>query len=765
MHTTRSLPLFLAALILVPISTFGQDLGSSFVADGPGMEGWVSADVSDSASRARPAGKSPDGTPSFLIRALFQGSLIPGKYNPKAKKAYVPWGGKENSVGTFELYVGPQLWLTPESRNALPANAVVAGKEADGTPLFAIRAPSGVALVPGKYNVKTKEAYISIGGKEVRVDSFELLVREASATPAPAVQAERTTQAKPSPVAGVPAVVAPAVVAPVVSFPSASSDSLRWLQMDSRFPPPASVSFAMMDRSTLFLIRGILEGQPATGYLDPTTMQAFLHGENGPVPTFSYEVWGGGGWWAEIDSYAIPNEVLYAGLLDRGRRVPLVRVRSGNRVLPAFYSEVDGTFIAYVGGERTEFRKGEVLMPDWTSMPSSVNEFVRLSVTERQGLNLVPYRMANGKELGVGKYVLGPNVGYISVEGREISFGNFQGELFVGTGVWVKPVRSSVPDNAIPAGRDAGGAVTYAIRAIYMNDMALGQYNERLGLATIPYGGNEVRVTDFEVLCYPPLNAAPVSLSDSSLAPPPPAPWGAWPSTKKGLPFVRPSMAKTRVIVPSAGYWSGLADSLRTVGVGDYGEVQVFTFEGTANEKITLTLESEDATPGFYLIAPSGKWIEHEPMLNNSGEGHSSGSYSAATTILETGTYILLVNHQELASFRLRFEGKGAAGNLDSKGQASVPFTASEDATYSFRVVADGFSPLVELVDSVSKRVVATSFEVYDEGRATFITVYLPAGSAVVVNIRPIKGSVPAKAPAGVRYLLNARLEFPGAGS
>jgi hypothetical protein len=305
MHTTRSLPLFLAALILVSISAFGQDLGSSTVADGPGVEGWVSADVSDSASRARPAGKSPDGTPSFLIRALFQGSLIPGKYNPKARKAYVPWGGKENSVGTFELYVGPQLWLTPESRNSLPGNAVVAGKEADGTPLFAIRAPSGAALVPGKYNVKTKEAYISIGGKEVRVDSFEILVRDAVAAPAPQVQTERTTQANPA-----PPVKVPAAVAPTVQFQQGASDSLHWLPMNARFPPLHSVGFAMTDRATLFLIRGILEGQPATGYLDPTTMQAFLHGENGPVPTSSYEVWGGGGWWAEIDSYSIPNEAL-----------------------------------------------------------------------------------------------------------------------------------------------------------------------------------------------------------------------------------------------------------------------------------------------------------------------------------------------------------------------------------------------------------------------------------------------------------------------
>jgi len=713
----------------------------SAVSAAPVAEVWVSTDVSDSASRARPAGKSPDGTPSFLIRALFQGSLIPGKFNPKAKTAYVPWGGKENPVKNFELYIGPQLWLTPESRGTLPVNALAAGKESDGTLLYAIRAASGAALVPGKFNPKTREAYISIGGKEVKVDSYEFLVREASVATPPAA----TT----------------IVVGPTVTTTSASPDPLVWLPPNAKSPPARSVVFAATERSSLFLVRGTLNGNPATGYLDPMTMQAFLLGENGPVATSAYEVWGGGGWWAEVDSYSIPSAALTAGLPDRGRKVPLVRVRSGSRVLPAFYSEVDGTIIAYDGGKRTEFRKGEVLMPDWAWQPLSVEESVRLFVTENQGKRLVPYRMPSGREMSVGKYVLDQNVGYISAEGREISYGDFLGEIFIGTGVWVRPVRASVPDNAIPAGRDATGAVTYAIKATYMNDTALGQYNDRLGIATIPYGGKEVRVTDFEVLCYPPLTAPPVSLSDSSQALSATVTWGAWPSTKTGLPFVRPSQTKSRPIVPSVGFWSGADDSTRNAGVGDYGKVQVFTFEGTKNETVTLTLESGDVTPGFYLIAPSGIWIEHEPMLDPSGEAYISGSYGATTVLPETGTYSLLVNHPQLASFRLRFEGKSLPGTLDTKSQASTPFLASEDATYSFRVVADGFSPVVEVLDATTKAVLATSFELYDNGRATVTVVYLKAGRSVIVVTRPVKG----KTAAGARYLLNARLEFLGAGS
>ena len=707
----------------------------------PGTEGWVDADVSDSAARARPAGKSPDGTPSFLIRALFQGSLIPGKFNPKAKAAYVPWGGKENPVKNFELYIGPQLWLTPESRNALTANAVVAGKEADGTPLYAIRAPSGAALVPGKFNPKTKEAYISIGGKEVKVDNFEFLVRDSTAPAAPA-----------------PTVVIPA---PIVTISSPSPDPLVWLPMDARFPPPRSVAFAATDRYSLYLIRGSLEGRPAVGYLDPTSMQAFLLGENGPVPATAYEVWGGGGWWAEVDSYSIPNGALSAGTPGAGRQVPLVRVRSGNKVLPAFYSEADGTIIAYVEGRRTEFRKGEVLMPDWAYQPFSVDETIRLSILDRQGRLLAPYRMANGGQWSVGKYDVDNSIGYISSGGREIEFRDYLGEVFIGTGVWIRPVRASAPDNAIPTGRDSTGAATYSIRTTYMDDFVLGQYNERLGIATIPYDGKEVKITDFEVLCYPPPTAPPVPLLGSNQEAAAELAWGTWPSAKIGLPFVRPSQAKARPIVPAAGYWSGTADSSRNAGVGDYGKVQVFTYDGTTNETITLSLESKEATPGFYLIAPSGKWIYHDPMLGPSKEDYISGSYTATTTIPETGTYSILVNHRELDSFILRFEGKGQSGVLDAKSQVSIPFEVTENATYSFYVVADGFSPEIELVDAATKAVLAASFELSGEGRETRTAMYLRAGRTVLIIVRTVQGN----AAPGARFLLNARFAFLGAGS
>lgn len=149
-------------------------------APAPTSPEWVPVDTSNNAAAAVAAGTSPDGTPSFLIRALFQGDIIPGKFNPKAKSAYVPWGGKENPVKSFELYVGRGVWLPYDARQPIPPNAVPAGQQSDGTTLFAIRSKVDKALVPGKLHGGTHDAFVSIGGKEVKVTSLEILVRQPS---------------------------------------------------------------------------------------------------------------------------------------------------------------------------------------------------------------------------------------------------------------------------------------------------------------------------------------------------------------------------------------------------------------------------------------------------------------------------------------------------------------------------------------------------------------------------------------------------------
>lgn len=46
-----------------------------------------------------------DGSPLWVIRARYEGDLIPGKLAVQHHGAYVPWNGKENVVHNFEVII------------------------------------------------------------------------------------------------------------------------------------------------------------------------------------------------------------------------------------------------------------------------------------------------------------------------------------------------------------------------------------------------------------------------------------------------------------------------------------------------------------------------------------------------------------------------------------------------------------------------------------------------------------------------------------
>ena len=73
--------------------------------------------------------------------------------------------------------------------------------------------------------------------------------------------------------------------------------------------------------------------------------------------------------------------------------------------------------------------------------------------------------------------------------------------MFIGAGVWT-PSSGRLPPGAIPAGADTDGTTLYMIRAAVSGAQSLGKFSAQRGEAYVPYGGAEMKVTSFEVLCY-----------------------------------------------------------------------------------------------------------------------------------------------------------------------------------------------------------------------------------------------------------------------
>ncbi len=152
---------------------------------------WVPASGGDCPPGALRGGREDDGTPLFVARGPYQGSLTPGKLNRQFRNALIPYGGREVSLPDYEVLVADggsaPDWNRDWARAAdgeVPRGAFRAGREADGTPLYVIRARYAGGFCPGKVNPAHGTGYISYGGKEILVEDYEVFTGTGRWVPA-----------------------------------------------------------------------------------------------------------------------------------------------------------------------------------------------------------------------------------------------------------------------------------------------------------------------------------------------------------------------------------------------------------------------------------------------------------------------------------------------------------------------------------------------------------------------------------------------------
>lgn len=122
-------------------------------------------------------GQEADGTPLYLCKANLEGGVHPGKVRPSFGAANIPWGGGEHKVNPYEVYCGGGEWKTSSGGN-VPQGAIVCGREANGTPLYAARANLNGGVHPGKVRPSFGAANIPWGGGEHKVNPYEVLVND-----------------------------------------------------------------------------------------------------------------------------------------------------------------------------------------------------------------------------------------------------------------------------------------------------------------------------------------------------------------------------------------------------------------------------------------------------------------------------------------------------------------------------------------------------------------------------------------------------------
>ncbi|XP_025829408.1 C3 and PZP-like alpha-2-macroglobulin domain-containing protein 8 [Agrilus planipennis] len=136
---------------------------------------WIPASGGNVPPRAFVGGED-NGEPQYVIRANFQGGIIPGKLISSHGTAYVPWGGEENPVSEYEVLCDFNGTWVPSSEGKVPPNAPAAGETEESEPLFIGRVTHEGTITVGKIQPSHGVCYISYGGQELNFANYEVLV-------------------------------------------------------------------------------------------------------------------------------------------------------------------------------------------------------------------------------------------------------------------------------------------------------------------------------------------------------------------------------------------------------------------------------------------------------------------------------------------------------------------------------------------------------------------------------------------------------------
>ncbi|XP_066255951.1 uncharacterized protein [Euwallacea similis] len=160
--------------VIQPPSDIGGLSGSRGPRGVAGGQCWVAASSGQVPPSAF-AGGEDNGEPIYVVRANFNGGLIPGKLLSSHGQAYVAWGGTENPVQEYEVLCDfPGQWLATSGGN-IPPNAVPAGQSEDGETLYVGRAVHDGALTTGKVQPSHGVLYIPYAGQELSFADYEIL--------------------------------------------------------------------------------------------------------------------------------------------------------------------------------------------------------------------------------------------------------------------------------------------------------------------------------------------------------------------------------------------------------------------------------------------------------------------------------------------------------------------------------------------------------------------------------------------------------------
>ncbi|XP_053965072.1 uncharacterized protein LOC128867668 isoform X2 [Anastrepha ludens] len=264
-------------------------------------------------------GHDCDGSPIYVGRSYHEGDNLPAKVVPSKGTAYVCWGGQEITKSHYEILVGQGYAWVPCYGGSVPPNAVRTGTTRMGEPLYVGRGHHANSLTVGKIHPSHGCLYIPFGGHEVRIGTYEVLIKQTTDQWVPATP----NYAPPNAVAaGYDTDRAPIYVA------RAMHEGYKWVHSSAyaSLPPNAVEGGNDFDGDTIYVGRTFHNGDTLVAKIVPKKQIAFISWRGEAIPKDHFEVLCGTNLiWRQCYDHIIPENAVLCGKTALGQPVYIGR--------------------------------------------------------------------------------------------------------------------------------------------------------------------------------------------------------------------------------------------------------------------------------------------------------------------------------------------------------------------------------------------------------------------------------------------------------
>lgn len=271
-------------------------------------------------------------------------------------------------------------------------------------------------------------------------------------------------------------------------------------------PPMAIHGGHDSDGDEIFVGRAYHNGELLPAKVIPSKQSAYVAWGGQEIRVNDYEILTGHHYcWIPASNGDVPPHSMRVGQTSDGEPLYVGRGHwQGSLTVGKIHPSHGCLYIPYGGGEH-RLDHYEVLVQPETWVHSQGNNIVPGTIhagTDSDGDAIYVGRAYHNGDLLPAKVIPSKGCAYVAYGGQEIVKHDF--ELLAGYGYgWVPDSNGSVPHGAVICGRTSDGEELYIGRGHYAGSFTPGKIHPSHGCLYIPYGGQEVRLNNYEVLVRP----------------------------------------------------------------------------------------------------------------------------------------------------------------------------------------------------------------------------------------------------------------------